>query len=73
MRRLSTSTLLNEYLDFPYLSQVCRIEREVTRLKTGKTRTETVYAITDLTPEQASPERLLELNRGHWAIENRSH
>jgi len=32
-----------------------------------------VYGITSLTPQQAGPERLLALNRGHWAIENRSH
>jgi len=32
-----------------------------------------VYLITSLSPEQASPERLLVLNRGHWEIENRLH
>ncbi len=26
-----------------------------------------------MTPEKASPERLLELNRMHWGIENRLH
>lgn len=34
---------------------------------------EFVYGLTSLTPKQASPERLLELIRGHWAIENRLH
>jgi len=32
-----------------------------------------VYGITSLKPDQANPIRLLELNRGHWAIENKSH
>lgn len=32
-----------------------------------------VYLITSLSPEKASPERLLALNRGHWEIENRLH
>jgi hypothetical protein len=32
-----------------------------------------VYLITSLKPEQASAARLLELNRGHWEIENRWH
>jgi predicted transposase YbfD/YdcC len=32
-----------------------------------------VYIITTLSREQASPERLLELVRGHWSIENSSH
>jgi hypothetical protein len=29
--------------------------------------------VTSLPPEQAGPDRLLQLNRGHWGIENRSH
>jgi hypothetical protein len=32
-----------------------------------------VYGFTSLTPAQADPQRLLELIRAHWAIENRSH
>jgi len=32
-----------------------------------------VFGITSLTPAQASPARLLTLNRGHWRIENRLH
>ena len=31
------------------------------------------YGITSLTPEEASPERLLKLNRMHWGIENSLH
>jgi len=45
----------------------------VVELKTGRTHRETVYGLTSLRPEQASAERLLEYNRGHWSIENRSH
>ncbi len=67
------TTALNDYRDFPYVAQVCRIERTVTELKSGTQRQETVFALTSLPPEQASPQRLLELNRGHWSIENRSH
>jgi predicted transposase YbfD/YdcC len=52
---------------------VARIERLRVELKSGKTHTEVVYVITSLSPEQASPERLLALNRGHWEIENRLH
>ncbi len=32
-----------------------------------------VYGVTSLAPHAAAPGRLLELNRGHWAIENRVH
>jgi hypothetical protein len=72
-RVLRASTALNDYVEFPHVGQVCRIEREVIELKSGKQRRETVFAITSLPPEQADPMRLLTLNRGHWGIENRSH
>lgn len=67
------STALNDYVDFPHLAQVCRIERAVTELKSGKHRFETLFAITSLPPALADPQRLLQLNRGHWGVENRSH
>ena len=73
VRTLRSSTLLNDYLDFPHCGQVFKIVRERTQLTTGTTSTETVYGITSLTPEQADPKRLLALSRGHWSIENRSH
>jgi predicted transposase YbfD/YdcC len=34
---------------------------------------ETVYGITSLSVEEADATRLLELTRGHWAIENGLH
>ncbi len=37
------------------------------------TSVELAYGVTSLKPEKASAERLLELNRGHWEIENRVH
>lgn len=73
IRRIQFSTLLNDYVQFPYCGQVFRLERQRIILKTGKTQRECVYGITSLTPAQAGAPRLLELNRGHWSIENRSH
>ena len=52
------------------MAQVERIRVEV---KAGKTHREVVCLITSLSPEKASPRCLLELNRGHWEIENRLH
>lgn len=52
---------------------MARIDRFSRDLKTQETREETAYIITSLTPEKASPECLLALNRGHWEIENRLH
>ena len=53
------------------VAQVCRLTRE--RIVRGKTSTETVYAITSLTADEAGAERLLQLSRDHWGIENKLH
>lgn len=74
-RTIQVTDALNEYLEplFPYVGQVFRINRITTNLK-GEERQEYVhYGITSLTPEQAAPERLLNLSRNHWHIENRVH
>ena len=56
--------------DMPGLAQVAEVRSEVTTLKTGVVREQVRYLFTSLTPEQASPARLLALSRGHWRIEN---
>jgi predicted transposase YbfD/YdcC len=53
--------------------QVFEIKRETIICHTGQSRSETVYGITSHSAEQASAERLLELNQAHWGIENGSH
>jgi len=74
IRSLRVSTEMNSYLtDWPLIEQVAELTRTVTIRKTGKTSQEVVYLITPLTPQEASPLRLLELVRGHWGIENSSH
>jgi predicted transposase YbfD/YdcC len=73
IRSISASSILNDYLDFPYCGQVFKINRQRTHLKSDKTENETIFGITSLSPEEASPERLLQINRKHWGIENRSH
>ncbi|GAA2770959.1 MULTISPECIES: ISAs1 family transposase, partial [Streptomyces] len=60
-------------LDFPHAAQAMRVLRHRTDLTTGKVSRETVYAITDLTSRQASPQRLGRLARSQWTIENRLH
>jgi len=70
-RALRASAALNGYVRWPHVGQVCALERTITRR--GHTTRETAYAITSLTPAQASPQRLLALWRGHWGIENRLH
>ena len=70
-RRLWASAALNGYLDWPGLGQVICVER--TRWHKGKETVELSYAITSLPPERADADRLLEIWRGHWGIENRLH
>src|SRR5215471_14321878 len=72
-RTLTTSEALVGYSPWPGVGQVFQLERQVTIKKTGTERTEVVYGITSLGAEQASPARLLELVRGQWHIENKSH
>jgi predicted transposase YbfD/YdcC len=73
IRQIWTSTDLNDYVDFPHTGQVLAIRRKITHLKTGKESEETVCGITSLSSDKANPAHLLELNRGHWGIENRLH
>ena len=70
-RSIWVSTELNDYLDFPGVGQVFAIRRDTVEVKSAKRRVETVYGVTSLTPQGASPQRLLSLNRGHWSIENK--
>lgn len=72
-RRLTTSSMLAGQIDWPYLQQAIKIEREVEELSTGKKRSETVYAVTSLTSKEAPAERLLAIVRKHWMIENGLH
>ncbi len=74
-RCILVTTALNDYLRprWPLVQQVAQLTRTVTQRRTGTITQEVVYLLTDLPPVLAPPSRLLELNRGHWSIENRLH
>jgi predicted transposase YbfD/YdcC len=72
-RKIWTTTELNHYLDFPHVEQAFLVERHCTDKKTGATSREIAYGLTSRTPEQANPQRVLRVNRGHWTIENSCH
>jgi predicted transposase YbfD/YdcC len=75
-RTLETSTMLNDYLDWPGLAQVYRLERKFTWLRQGqviKRSCETEYGITSLSRSQTSPADLLHFRRQHWCIETGLH
>jgi predicted transposase YbfD/YdcC len=73
IRALTVTTELNAFLAGRWIgvAQVFRLVRTVQ--KKGKTHQEVIYGITSLSPAQADAQRLLELIRAHWAIENRLH
>jgi predicted transposase YbfD/YdcC len=72
-RTITVSSLLNDYLDWPHLGQVFRLERRFTCLTTGKVEYEVQYGLTDLLAKDASPERLLKIVRSEWGIESGLH
>jgi predicted transposase YbfD/YdcC len=72
-RYLTVSSQLNPYLDWPHLGQVFRLQRVVQRQKTGKLTYAVVFGVTSLSPDACSPQRLMQLIRHHWHIENRLH
>jgi hypothetical protein len=72
-RTLTASTDLKDYLDWPYVEQVFKLERRSERITDGKVLHEVVYGLTSLTKDEAHPERLLSLVRAQWGIENGLH
>ena len=69
-RRIWCSTALNAYINFPHVGQVFLIERESIQKKTGEYSREIALGLTSRTPQEASPQRVLAVNRGHWSIES---
>ncbi|MEJ8632098.1 ISAs1 family transposase [Streptomyces sp. MS2.AVA.5] len=71
IRRIKVATVNN--LLFPGARQAVQIKRRRTDRKTGKSTVKTVYAVTSLTAEQATPSQLARLVRDHWTIEALHH
>lgn len=71
VRQLTVTSDLLAVPDWPGLAQVFRIEW--TWEAKGKQHRQVRYGITSLPKAIGTPERLLQLRRGHWLIENRSH
>jgi predicted transposase YbfD/YdcC len=72
-RKIWTTPELNAYRDFPHVGQAFLIERQVIEKKTGECSLDIAYGLTRRLPAQADPRRVLQVNRGHWTIENRCH
>lgn len=70
-RRLTTSSLLAGYSDWPYLAQAFQVVR-ITQQGRAISREER-YGVTSAPASAATAQRLLEVVRGHWRIENGLH
>lgn len=70
-RTIVVSRMLRDYVDWPYLDQVFRLERVVT--ERGRCTSEVRYGITSLPPCVADAQRLLMVTRAEWGIENGLH
>ena len=72
-RQITTSPDLNDYLrrDWGEVGQVFRVQRE--RQSKDKCSVEVVYGWASQSPKQCSPQRLAQLIRAHWLVENRLH
>jgi len=72
-RTLTVSSQLKDFLDWPYLEQVFKLERRFISTKTGEVREQIEYGFTSLTREEMAPSRLLKRIRSYWGIENGLH
>ena len=72
-RTLTASSLLKDYVDWPYAEQVYRIERLFRRIRDGKLMEEVNFGVTSLSATEADSHQLLQLVRAHWSIENKLH
>jgi predicted transposase YbfD/YdcC len=71
IRRIKVASVHN--LLFPQARQAIQIKRRRTDRKTGKTTIKTVYAVTSLTAEQATPAQLAKPIKDHWRVQALHH
>lgn len=71
-RGITVMAITPAQMGFPHVAQLARLDR-IRELANGRQEVQTVWLLTSLTPEQASAERLLELARQYWSIENGTH
>lgn len=72
-RRLTASTALVGYTDWPGLAQVLKLERRTWNKQQQCIFDEIAYGVTSLRRAEASAASVLKLWREHWHIENKEH
>jgi predicted transposase YbfD/YdcC len=69
-RSIWTSTVLNDYLEFPFVGQIFAIRRHTIDKKSGEETHEIAYGLTSHSPISANAEQVLKFNRDHWGVES---
>jgi len=72
-RTITVSSQLKDFLDWPYLEQVFKLERSFISTKTGEIQEQIEYGFTSLLREEIPPSQLLKHIRSYWGIENGLH
>lgn len=73
-RTLAAAVARPSEVAWPHAQQVLRLRRRVVGKRTGQVLSDEVaYAVTSLTPAQATPDALLRLWQTHWTVENPVH
>lgn len=72
-RKITVMSDDTKFIDWPGLSQVFKLERDVVTLRTGECTYEVVYGVTSISHKRADASCLLEWTRNHWGIENGLH
>jgi predicted transposase YbfD/YdcC len=62
-----------QFLDWPGVRLVFKLDRYVKEIRTGKESIEVVYGISSCDPETVSAKQMLEWTRYYWGIENGLH
>ena len=73
VRTITILPVIPGQIRFPFASQVFSVERSFSDYSGKLLSSETIFGVTSLAQEKAGPQRVLALNRGHWAIENKVH
>jgi predicted transposase YbfD/YdcC len=71
--QIETTSRPAAWMGWPNLHQVFKLTRTTIDPRTGEFFCSTVYGITSLSPDRASPSQLLTFIRHHWTIENKLH
>jgi predicted transposase YbfD/YdcC len=72
-RVLTTSSMLAEYSDWPYLAQVFKLEYRTICCVTGKISSEICYGVTSAPVTIVDAQGLLQATRRHWGMETGLH